>query len=110
MALIHPTQDTFDTQVRQAQRPVLVDFSANWCPPCQALKRVLTQLADELDGRVDVAVTDVDQEPGLASDFNVSSIPALRLIVGGQVVAERAGFADRRELTQWIDAHAAAPQ
>lgn len=106
MPLIKPNTTTFDQEVLGADRPVLVDFSANWCPPCQALKPVINKLADELDGQVDVAVVDVDESQELAARYAVSSIPALRLLIDGEIVAERTGYAGLDELNDWIQDHA----
>ena len=102
------TNDTFQSIVRDAGRPVLVDFSAAWCPPCQMLKPELTRAAETLAGTADVAIVDVDAESALAGEFNVTSIPALKLFVGGEIVAEAHGFQNHDALVAWVERSVAA--
>ncbi len=88
MALHTVTQDNFDTVVMQASQPVLVEFSAPWCVYCRRIAPVMTRLADKLDGQVDIAMIDIDEQPDLAERFAVETIPALMLFRGGESVRE----------------------
>jgi thioredoxin 1 len=92
------TTDSFQTEVLQATRPVLVDFYADWCGPCRQLGPTLDRLATEFAGRVDVVKVNIDQEPGLADQFNVASIPTLIAFQAGQVVGQAAGFVAEQPL------------
>jgi thioredoxin 1 len=85
------TDDTFEELVLRAELPVLLDFTADWCPPCKMIKPVLAQLADELAGRLVVAELDVDLHPRTARDAGVLGMPTLNLYVGGQVVTQVVG-------------------
>jgi len=105
-ALETTTAATFHADVIQSEQPVLVDFSAGWCPPCQMLAPVLESLATELAGRVRVVYVDVDSQPELAARFGIQSIPALHLYRGGQQVGTRRGFQSREQLIEWIDSSA----
>ncbi|MFO0831987.1 MAG: thioredoxin domain-containing protein [Phycisphaerales bacterium] len=104
---LHPTVETFEQTVIRSPVPVLVDFWAPWCPPCQALKPELERLAPELAGRAAIAFINVDEQPQLAGVFGVSSIPALAIIRGGKVVDAWTGYTPRAEVLRRLLAHQA---
>jgi thioredoxin 1 len=93
--------------VLQAEQPVLVDFWAEWCPPCRKLAPVVDALADEYAGRVKVVKLNVDESPEVASRYSIFSIPTLLLFRGGKVVEQHVGFRPREELKAMLDAHPA---
>ena len=76
---------TFDKVVLQSDIPVLVDFWAPWCGPCRAIAPILDQIAAEQDGKLRVVKLNVDENPSLASRYDVSSIPAMKVFQGGEV-------------------------
>jgi len=82
---------TFEELVLRAELPVLLDFTADWCPPCKMIKPVLHELADELAGRLVVAVLDVDLNPRTAQAAGVLGMPTLNLYVGGRVATQFVG-------------------
>ena len=91
MALRVTTQD-FELQVLQASGPVLVDFWAEWCVPCQMQGPVIDQAAQEFSGKIKVGKLNVDQEGALAQKYGVMSIPMLVLFKDGKAVKKEVGF------------------
>lgn len=83
MPPIHVTTESFERDVLASDVPVLVDFWAPWCPPCRMIAPILDELAERHDGRLSVAKVNVDEHPGLAATYGVSSIPTLVLIEDG---------------------------
>jgi len=105
--ILHPTMASFKAEVLDATEPVLLDFWAPWCPPCRALKPTIEQLAREVEGKAKVAFINVDEQPELAEQFRVESIPALFIVKGGKVVDSLVGMAPKptllARLQEWID-------
>ncbi len=82
---------------------VLVDFYADWCPPCKALAPVLEEIAKEKAGEVSIVKVNVDHNEELASSYQISSIPHLILFKDGKVVDSKLGFQEKQELLNWIN-------
>ncbi|MBP5775851.1 MAG: thioredoxin [Clostridiales bacterium] len=92
MAEIILTSDNFESEVIASEIPVLVDFWAPWCGPCKMLGPVISQIADEYEGKVKVGKVNVDEEEELAAQYGVQSIPTVLLFKGGEVVEQSLGF------------------
>ncbi|MDY0170467.1 MAG: thioredoxin [Thermoguttaceae bacterium] len=90
-------ESNFEQLVLRANRPVLVDFYADWCPPCRIQAPILDDFARETPDVLVVKV-DVDQAPQLASQYEIRSIPSLKVFRGGQVVGEHVGVASKEQL------------
>lgn len=86
-AVIHATDDDFETQVIDSDVPVLLDFWAEWCGPCKALNPVIEDLANDFDGQAKIVKVNVDECPQTAKRFGVRGIPHMLVIVGGESVA-----------------------
>ncbi len=92
MAEIILTSDNFESEVIASEIPVLVDFWAPWCGPCKMLGPVISQIAEENEGKVKVGKVNVDEEDELAAQYGIQSIPTVMLFKGGEVVEQSLGF------------------
>lgn len=80
------TEDTFYQEVINNKKTVLVDFWAEWCGPCRAVSPILDQIATEHADKLDIVKVNVDENPGLAMKYQITSIPAMKVYQGGEVV------------------------
>ncbi len=101
------TEDNFEAEVLQSEHPVLVDFWAEWCGPCQMLAPTIDELADSYVGKVKVGKVDVDQAQKLAIQFGVQNIPTVVLFNKGEVVKKIVGAQQKKDYAEAIDAHVA---
>ena len=90
---------TFESEVLESSLPVVIDFYADWCAPCRMLGPVLDRVSTAFDGRAKIVKVNIDQEPALAQQFNVSSIPTLAFVLRGEVVGQSAGMPSESELS-----------
>ncbi|QDF00147.1 thioredoxin [Myxococcus xanthus] len=95
----------FQREVLESSEPVLVDFTATWCPPCRALAPVLDAIAADFRGRLKVTSLDVDDNPESAMSYGVRSVPALLLFKEGKVVRQLLGAQPRAKLEQELRTH-----
>ena len=95
----------FEQVVLKSNKPVLVDFYAAWCSPCRMQAPILSELANELDGKIFVAKVNVDECEKLAVSYGINSIPALYLFKDGQVVEKMIGLTSKQELSANIIKH-----
>lgn len=103
--IIKSDQASFETDVLRSDVPVLLDFTADWCPPCRELHPTLEELAAEYDGVAKVVQVDVDENGGLAREYDVRGIPALFVIKDGEVVDETVGLQSKADLKRMLDRH-----
>lgn len=99
------TARDFETEVLLSEDPVLIDFFATWCGPCRALAPVVDEIAAERAGKLRVMKCDIDQQPDLASRFDVMSVPTLVLIKNGRTVETLVGAQPKARLLAAIDRH-----
>lgn len=104
MAIINATDASFEQDVLQSDKLVLVDFWAEWCGPCKMLAPVLDQVAAEVEG-VQVVKVNIEESPEAPVTYAVRGIPALFLFKNGEIVAQKAGAMPKSELVSWIETH-----
>ncbi|SHJ04333.1 thioredoxin [Wenxinia saemankumensis] len=102
MATQAVTDATFDSEVRQSDIPVVVDFWAEWCGPCKMIGPALEEISEEMNGQVKVVKVNVDENPMSPAQMGVRGIPALFVFKNGEVVSNRAGAAPKAALADWI--------
>ena len=90
--------ENFEKEVLKSEKPVLVDFYADWCGPCNAMARVIEELAKELEGKVKVGKINVDENPDIAVEYNVMSIPTLIVFKNGKEEKRLVGLRNKEEL------------
>ena len=90
--------ENFEEEVLKSEKPVLVDFYADWCGPCNAMAPVIEELATELDGKAKVGKINVDNNPDIAVEYNVMSIPTLIIFKNGKEEKRLVGLRDKEEL------------
>jgi thioredoxin 1 len=95
---------TFSDTVLASEQPILVDFWAPWCGPCQELTPIVEQIAAEYEGRVTVVKVNVDDAPKVMAQYDVTAIPTLVFLQDGEVVESIEGVESKRRLTQKLDA------
>jgi thioredoxin 1 len=102
MAITAVSEATFQNEVKEADKPVLVDFWAEWCGPCRMVAPILEELSKELEGQLKVVKLDVESNPGIAQAYNIRGIPALLLFKDGEVADQRIGALPKQQLKAWL--------
>ena len=97
------TDDNWKQEVMEAKEPVLVDFWAEWCPPCRMIAPAIDALATTYSGRVKVGKLNVDENPAVAATFGIRSIPTLLVLRGGKVVDQQIGALPQPRIEQMLE-------
>ena len=97
MSVLHITKETFEQEVLQSDKPVLLDFFAVWCGPCKMISPILDEIAEERED-IKVCKVNVDEEPELAARYQVSSIPSLFVIKDGQITNQSLGAKPKAQI------------
>lgn len=98
-------ESDFQNEVLGADKPVLVDFTAVWCPPCKMIDPIVKQLAQEWEGRVKVVKLDADENPNILMKYGVLGIPTLLLFKGGEVAERLTGYQPKDKLVTKFNPH-----
>jgi thioredoxin 1 len=102
-SIVHTSDATFDKDVLKSDKPVLLDFWAEWCGPCKMIAPILDELADEYTGRIMIGKVNIDDHQNLASEYGVRAIPTLLLFQNGQVAEQIVGLRSKRDLKASFD-------
>ena len=96
-------EQSFDSAVLQNEVPVLVDFWAEWCGPCRAVAPILDEIAADHSGKIVIAKVNVDENPGLAQRFRITSIPAMKVFKNGDEVREIIGAMPKQKIEEYLE-------
>lgn len=97
------TDENFETEVLKSEIPVLVDFFAVWCGPCQMMAPVIEELSKEMEGKIKIGKINADENPQTSEKYGIMSIPTLILFKDGQVVKTLQGFRTKEDLLKEIE-------
>lgn len=100
--IINVTNDSFEEAVLKSDKPVVVDFWASWCGPCRMVAPIMEELADEFDGKVQIAKVNVDDQGELSAQFRIMSIPTVLIFKDGQVAEKIVGARAKEEFIDFI--------
>jgi thioredoxin 1 len=96
------TDASFETDVLKSAEPVVVDFWAEWCGPCRMIAPALEEISKELAGKVKIVKLNVDENPRVAAQFGIRSIPTLMMFKNGELAAQKVGAGSKGDLSKWI--------
>ena len=99
------SDNSFETDVLQSEKPVLVDYWATWCGPCKMVGPIVEEIAIEFSDQLKVGKLDVDSNQASAAQQNVMSIPTLAIFKGGELVAQQVGALSKTQLTEFIESN-----
>jgi len=101
----HTSDAAFDSDVLQADKPVLVDYWAEWCGPCKMIAPILDEVSKDYDGRLKIAKMNVDENRDVPAKYGIRGIPTLMLFKNGELAATKVGALSKAQLTAFIDSH-----
>ena len=103
MSTVKVTDESFESDVLQAQGPVLVDFWTAWCGPCKQIAPALEQISEELAGQVTIAKLNIEESPTTPSRYGVRGIPTMMLFKGGQMASMKVGAMPKQKIVEWLN-------
>ena len=101
--IVHTTDSSFEADVIRSEKPVLLDFWAEWCGPCKMIAPLIDEAADEYAERLAVVKLNIDENPSTPQKFGIRSIPTLMLFKDGAVQAQKLGAMSKSQLTEFLE-------
>jgi thioredoxin 1 len=102
MTTVNVTDDNFEKEVLKSQKPIVVDFWAEWCGPCKQIGPTLEEISDEMKDQVTIAKHNIDNEPNTPTKYGVRGIPTMLLFSGGELKATKVGATPKSDIVAWI--------
>ena len=103
MSTINITDKNFESEVIKSEKPVVVDFWAEWCGPCKAIAPSLEELSEKMSNKLKVVKINVDENPSTSQTYSIRSIPALMIFKDGEKISEKMGALPKSALESWIN-------
>ena len=102
MATVNVTDENFYTEVLKSNKPILVDFWAEWCGPCKQIGPTLEEISNEMSNEITIAKHNIDNEPNTPTKYGVRGIPTMLLFKGGELKATKVGATTKSNIVSWI--------
>ena len=102
MATVNVTDENFDTEVLKSDKPILVDFWAEWCGQCKQIGPTLEEISNEMSNEITIAKHNIDNEPNTPTKYGVRGIPTMLLFKGGELKATKVGATTKSNIVSWI--------
>ena len=102
MATVSVTDESFENDVLKSEKPIVVDFWAEWCGPCKQIGPTLEEISDEMSSDVIIAKHNIDNEPNTPTKYGIRGIPTMLLFSGGELKATKVGATTKSNIVSWI--------
>ena len=102
MTTLNITDENFDTEVLKSDKPIVVDFWAEWCGPCKQIGPMLEEISNEMTNEIIIAKHNIDNEPNTPTKYGVRGIPTMLLFKGGELKATKVGATTKSNIVSWI--------
>ncbi len=103
MATVNVTDENFEPEVVKAQKPVIVDFWAEWCGPCKMIGPILEEISEEMSDKITIAKHNIDEEPNTPTKYGIRGIPTMLLFKDNELKATKVGATTKSDLKSWIE-------
>ena len=103
MSTIKISDDTFEEDVINKEKTILVDFWAEWCGPCKQIGPILEEISNEYNDKITIGKLDVDENPETPGKYQIRGIPTMLLFKNGELIDTKVGMSSKNDLTDWID-------